>query len=96
MVFIGDKDDALAEHSESCNCTIDWGKTKMIAVESEFFRRKVREALEIRRLKCGPSNTKGLNRDLGDYVTTNTWENLFTKVNLMKKIPTSELMTLNN
>ena len=95
-VFTGYTKDAIAEHKESCDCPMDWEKTKTIAVEPIFFRRKVREALEIRRLKCGPENTKGLNRDLGDYVTTNTWSTLFDKVNIMKKTPTFESMTSNN
>ena len=56
----------------NCNCDINWENTKILAVEPIWFRRKVREALEIRRLKTGPSESKGLNRDLGDYVVTTT------------------------
>ena len=89
------KNDAIAGHQNICDCEIDLSKTKTIAVEPIWFRRKVREALEIRRLQTGPEEERGLNRDLGDYVTTNTWSSLFTKVNGMKSIPNFESMTSN-
>lgn len=93
-VFCGDvTNDAIAEHKDSCNCQMDWQKTKTLAVEPIWFRRKVREALEIRRLKSGPEHSKGLNRDYGDYVTTNTWSTVFDKVNKLKNTPTFESMT---
>ena len=72
---------------------MDWEAVKTLAVEPIWFKRKVREALEIRRLKTGPGETKGLNRDLGDYVTTSTWSTLFNKINDMKIEPTFESMT---
>ena len=49
------------------------------------FRRKVREALEIKRLRTGPDEQNGLNKDNGDYVTTDTWKSLFDKINGDKK-----------
>ena len=91
--FEGDTDDAMAEHKETCNCDIDWSKTKTLAVEPRWFKRKIREALEIRRLKTGPDDLKGLNRDYGDYVSTTTWAPLFEKINQMKKSPTFDSMT---
>ena len=95
-VFEGDyENDAIAEHSQTCPCTIKWENTKTLAVEPIWFRRKVRESLEIRRLKTGPGNTKGLNRDNGDYVTTDTWIPLLDKVNLNKYVRTFESMTSN-
>ena len=94
-VFKGDVEaDALAEHSQTCDCDINWEHTKTIAIEPVFFRRKVREALEIRRLKTGPNDTNGLNRDYGDYVTTNTWQPLLEKINSNKKINIDTLETL--
>ena len=33
---------------------------------------KIREALEIRKNKCGPG--KGLNEDMGAYVKTDIWD----------------------
>ena len=94
-VFDGGCEDALAAHNEECGCTIKWEDTKTIAIEPSYFRRKVRESLEIRRLRSGPENEKGLNRDDGDYVTTSTWTSVFDKVNLNSKY-TFELMTSNN
>ena len=87
--------DAIAEHNQTCDCKINWENTKTLATEPFFYRRKVREALEIRRLKTGPGNPNGLNRDHGDYVTTNTWQSLFDKINTNKKISmeTFESMT---
>ena len=85
-VFKGDiKNDAVAEHEQACNCNIEWAKTKTLAVEPSYFRRKVREALEIRKLRTGPDDPNGLNRDYGDYVTTNTWQTLFDKINNEKE-----------
>ena len=85
-VFKGDiKNDAVAEHEQACNCNIEWAKTKTLAVEPSYFRRKVREALEIRKLRTGPDDPNGLNRDYGDYVTTNTWQTLFDKIDNEKE-----------
>ena len=96
-VFKGNTNgDAIAEHSASCNCEINWENTKTVAVEPVWFKRKVREALEIRRLKTGPGEPRGLNRDLGDYVTTNTWSTLLDKVNTVSGVPTFDSMTSNN
>ena len=58
-----------------------------------FFRRKVRKALESRRLNTGTNDPNGLNRDYGDYVTTNTWQPLFDQINALKNISTFESMT---
>ena len=74
---------------------MDWTKTRTIAVESVWFKRKVREALEIRRLGTGPEEERGVNRDLGDYVTTETWSTLFSRINQLKSIQTFESMTSN-
>ena len=38
---------------------------------------------------------RGLNRDLGDYVTTDSWSSLFTMINRKKGMPTFESMTAN-
>ena len=95
-VFKNDQADAIAEHHDKCGCEIDLTMTKTVAVEPTWYRRKVREALEIRRLKTGPDEETGINRDLGDYVTTNTWSSLFTKINRCKDIPTFKSMMPNN
>ena len=75
------KNDALAAHKANCACSEHLEKTQVIAVEPVWYRRKVREALEIRRLHTGPSDDQGRNEDLGDYVTTSSWNNLFTQIN---------------
>lgn len=98
-VFKGDiVNDALAEHDQKCDCTIQWDNVKTLAVEPIWFRRKIREALEIRRLGTGPNEPNGLNRDYGDYVTTNTWKTVFDKINSHKHLTvgTFESMTSNN
>ena len=95
-VFKGDTgNDALAEHSQGCDCQIKWEDTKTLAIEPVWFRRKVRESLEIRRLKTGPNEQNGLNKDNGDYVTTSVWNSLFNQINCDKKtgIRTFESMT---
>ena len=85
-IFKGDiKNDALAEHIDKCKCSVKWDEVKTLAIETNYFQRKVRESLEIRRLKTGPGNEKGLNRDIGDYVTTNYWDSLFENVNELRK-----------
>ena len=96
-VFKGNKsDDAIAEHANTCNCELDWDRIKTIAVEPFWFRRKVREALEIRRLKTGPDQERGLNRDLGDYVETHMWSPLYDKINKIQGVPTFESMSSTN
>lgn len=98
-IFKGDVEaDALAEHKENCDCEIQWDNVKTLSVEPVWFRRKVREALEIRRLRTGPNELKGLNRDQGDYVTTNGWKTVFDKINAKPHLTvgTFESMTSNN
>ena len=85
-VFNGDtKNDALADHHQSCKCTIKWDEIKTLTVEPNYFRQKARESLEIRRIDTGPSNPKGMNRDYGDYVTSSTWTTLFDNIDVLRK-----------
>ena len=64
-----------------------------ISNEPYCYHRKISEALEIRRLNTGPDNPKGLNRDHGDYVTTNSWSSTFKKINSLKHTKTFESLT---
>ena len=64
---------AIATHSISCNNVPDWDNTVTLKIEPKRFERKVREALEIQRFRCGPRNG-GLNMDDGQYVTTHFWK----------------------
>ena len=71
------KDSALAEHKKTCQDDIDWNKTDVLSVQPNWYKRKIREALEIQCLDCGPNTLHGLNRDNGNYVTTDTWKSFF-------------------
>ena len=76
-VFEGNwKDSGLAEHAKNCN-NINWEGIKTISVEPSFFKRAVRESLEIQCLKTEPGNIYGMNRDTGRYVKTNTWRPVY-------------------
>ena len=68
---------ALAFHRKSCQAPIDWDEVITLKDESRRFERKVREALEIQRHRCGPKNG-GMNLDDGQYVKTLFWTPLFT------------------
>ena len=72
------QDSALAEHGIKCNDNVSWDNVQVLSVQPNWYRRKVREALEIQCLQTGPEQPNGINRDLGDYVTTDTWKNFFT------------------
>ena len=90
--------DAIAAHicdCDTCDCDDRLDRTQVVAVESNYYRRKVRESLEIRRLKTGPAENRGLNKDLGDYVTTSTWNPLLEQINSDPRatIKTFESMT---
>ena len=71
------------EHTKECHGQFNWIYPKIIAVMSNMYKRKVREALEINRLKILNETDKAfivLNRDNGDYLTTNSWKPLFRKI----------------
>ena len=71
------------EHTEECHGQFNWIHPKTIALMSNMYKRKVRAAIEINRLKIlneTDKTFKVLNRDNGDYVTTNSWKPLFRKI----------------
>ena len=68
---------AFAFHRKSCQAPIDWDEVRTLKVESRRLQRKVRDALEIQRHRCGPKNG-GMNLDDGQYVKTLFWTPLFT------------------
>ena len=80
-IFEENVKDALAEHHASCDCSVETSNTRTLAVEPHYYRRKIRESLEIRRLGTGPGEERGINRDLGDYVNTTQWNDLIPHVN---------------
>ena len=73
-------DSAIAEHDHMCNGSIQWDDTTILSREPQYYRRCVRESLEIRKEKTQPGSENGLNRDIGKYVLTNTWEPLLSRV----------------
>lgn len=81
-VFNGKYDEsAISEHAKDCPHEVDWENVKTLSVQPKYFHRCVRESLEIRRQNTGPDAEKGMNKDYGQYVTTNTWNPLLDKVN---------------
>ena len=71
------------EHTKECHEQFNWIYPRTIAIMSNMYKRKVREDLEINRLKTLNETRKTfkiLNRDNGDYVTTNSWKQLFGKI----------------
>ena len=71
------------EHTKECHGQFNWIHPRTIAVMSKMYKRKVREALEINRLKTlnkKDKTLKVLNRDNGHYVTANSWKPLFRKI----------------
>ena len=71
------------EHTKECHGQFNWIHPRTIALMPNMYKRKVHEALEINRLKTLNETDKAfkvLNRDNGDYVTTNSWKPLFRKI----------------
>ena len=64
-----------AAHSGKCDGIL-WDETETVKIEKNKFDRKVREALEIQRHKCGPT-AGGMNIDIGSYVRTQFWTPFF-------------------
>ena len=79
--FLGNWDDsALAKHCQGCQEGIDWEKFHTISTQPYYYRRAIREALEIQREEvCNPDNTI-INDRAGLYVTTDAWKPFFKKI----------------
>ena len=70
------------EHTKECQGQFNCIHQRTIAVMSNIYKRKVPKAFEINRLKILNETDKTfivLNRDNGDYVTTNSKKPLFRK-----------------
>ena len=88
-VFNGNyKGSAVAEHTKTCNAGIDWDNFVTLAAQPQYYRRTIREALEIQREEVGNSGTILANREYGQYVTTNTWRPILKKIGLPKTAKT--------
>ena len=68
------------EHSLTCHRQFNWIRPKTIARENDYRKRKIREALEIKKAKYN-KKIKVLNRDEGNLVSTNTWTPLLANIN---------------
>ena len=71
------------EHTKECHGQFNWLHPKTVRISPYMYERKIREALEINKLKAINEKDKTftvLNRDNGDYVTTNSWKPLFMKM----------------
>ena len=74
-------DSALSEHViNKCSKEIDWENASMICTEPRYFKRCVREALEIQKEEVGPRKDKLINREAGQYVTTKIWLSLLEQI----------------
>ena len=58
----------------------DWDNAKSIATEPQYFKRCIREALEIQRERVGPRKDTIINRENEKYVTIQIWLELFEKI----------------
>ena len=59
-------------HSSKCTGKIQFGNAETVAVVTNKFERKVREALEIQKNDCHYTHG-GMNQDKGQYVNTTFW-----------------------
>ena len=71
-----------AEHSLTCHGQFNWVHPKTIARENNYRRKKIREALEIKKAKCN-KKIKFLNRYEGNLVRINTRTPLLANINDM-------------
>ena len=80
-VFNGNyKDSALSEHTKDCQAGIDWDNMTTISTEPHYYRRSIREALEIQREEVSDLGPKIINQEAGQYVLTDTWRPLLKKI----------------
>ena len=63
----------LTEHSKDCIQAFDFASARTLATESNYRRRKIREALEIRRNETAPRMTLATNKDRGNVLKSETW-----------------------
>ena len=68
-----------SEHAKTCASSFKWGEAETMVVESNYMRRKVREALEIRKMRR-TTDAASLNRDQGNILTNSSWDVLLGKL----------------
>ncbi len=69
----------MSEHAKACESSFKWNEAETMVVESNYMRRKVREALEIRKSRRTTDATS-LNRDQGNILTNSSWDVLLGKM----------------
>ena len=67
------------EHCRDCHGQFNWQEAKTLAVENNYYRRQVRESLEIRCQKTGPGQPGGCNKDYGKVTSSRSWNAFFDK-----------------
>ena len=67
-----------SEHAEKCDKEFDWESTVSLAREPDYFKRKIRESVEIR--KAARSGLKVFNRDNGNLLKSDGWNILLGKL----------------
>ena len=67
------------EHCLECHGEFNLINPKTLSTEQQYYRRKIRESLEIKKAKMS-KRREVLNRDEGNLVKTNTWTLLFAKL----------------
>ena len=71
------------EHTKECHGQFDWLHPKTVRILPYMYERKICAAPGINKLRTINEKEKTvsvLNRDDGDYVTTNSWKPLFMKM----------------
>ena len=66
----------LAEHATQCQ-QVEWNDVIRLSTEPKYYERCIRETLEIQCNRAEPGTPLALNRDRGQYVTTNSWKPFF-------------------
>ena len=68
---------------KKCHGQFDGLHPKTVRISPYIYKRKIREVLEMNKLRTINEKDKTfpvLNKDIGDYVTTNSWKPLFMKM----------------
>ncbi|XP_065653001.1 uncharacterized protein LOC136080310 [Hydra vulgaris] len=73
----------IVEHSQHCNGKINWENPKTLSVISNNYTRKIREAIEIKRVQCSKPKENVLSRDNGNLVMTHHWKPFFVKLKML-------------
>ena len=78
------------EHTKECHGQFGWLHPKTVRISLYMYERKIREALELNKLRTINEKDKTftvLDRENGDSVTTNFWKPLFMKMGNHETLP---------